>query len=208
MSWLNMIEFKYFADYERLVGLNETPSECSICHEQKHCLGGGLYGTDRIERVCATCLANHCLFGRDIQSNNGNRRQLSEQLRTLNPSASEVQLKQIADTRTRELEQTTPHLITWQDMDWPCLDGDYAQFIGYGSKPLLTSMDHGNDGKAALQRFIHPELKSTIDDEFWRDMVPDKVINDFSDTEQYGTLLYVFRSLTDSVNFVIMWDCN
>ena len=203
-----MVDFKYFADYERLAGLDAVQKECSICREQKNCFCGALYGTERTDRVCVDCLTGDRLAGRDIMTNCGNRVELVEQLSLLNPSASEDERTRLADLRSNELEKRTPHLITWQDMDWPCLDGDYAQFIGYGSKPMFASLDSGGDGRAALQRHIHPELYHTVDDGFWIEMVPDKIIKDYSDTEQYSALIYVFRSVVNRSNYLILWDCN
>lgn len=132
-----MITFKYFDKPEVFVGLIENPTTCDTCKSLKLCFDAELfYGTETLTAVCPECLANGELYDRDVFTCEGDIKQLKVQIAQLKPSLTPQEIENIASQKTLELEKTTPHLVTWQDWAWPCVDGDYCKFIGYGSKPL------------------------------------------------------------------------
>ena len=125
-------------------------------------------------------------------------------MKQLNPLSTDIDLQEIAKQKTSELEKTTPKLITWQDWSWPCSDGDYCKFIGYGSKPFYKDLAKGNP----VEEFFKTSFYDSefYDDDLWKDALSDKLIKDYNDSSQYGTLFYVFKSL-NSDKIITTWDC-
>jgi hypothetical protein len=88
-------------------------------------------------------------------------------------------------------------LVTWQDWAWPCADGDYCTFIGYGSKALYNRLSKDNDGQWLFQLSLYYTLKNEEDaDELWEEYMPDKAIKDYEASAEFDVLFYVFKSLT------------
>lgn len=201
------MDFKYFDNYQKLTSLTKEEVECEICNQHKICFDTTFYGKEDIEHVCPECLYDKKLYGRDIYSNNGDLQTLLLQIKIIHPNLTDEQQVQLATERTKELEQATPHLITWQDMNWLCLDGDYAKFIGYGSKPFLNSLAENGNGQNLFQNSLHPDLQEYYTQEQWLEMVPDKLIADYDQSSYYGTLFYIFKSLTTN-KIAIWWDCD
>jgi len=197
------MEFKYFEDFERLSFLTEYKVKCEFCEKQILCFELGS-GNDEVF-VCPQCLSEKKLYGGIISTNQGNFELLLSQIKnTFFDLTNEAQYK-LAEERTKEIEQATPTLVTWQDMRWPCIDADYAKFIGYGSKPFLNSLAHDGDGKSLLEKSIHPELKEYYTDYQWEEMLLDEPINDSKESNEWSVLFYIFKSLS-SEKVIIWWD--
>jgi uncharacterized protein CbrC (UPF0167 family) len=146
------------------------------------------------------------LYGRELFANQGDYETLLSQIKEIHTNLSGEQQKHLAAERTDELQQATPQLLTWQDMLWPCLDGDYAKFIGFGSKTFLNGLSSDGNGRKLFKTSLHPDLKSSYTDEQWVEILPDKLINNVEESS-FSTLFYVFTSLT-SDKLIIWWDCD
>tara|TARA_R110000737_G_C14597927_1_gene488592 strand:- start:1529 stop:1864 length:336 start_codon:yes stop_codon:yes gene_type:complete len=76
---------------------------------------------------------------------------------------SELQIDEIANQKTIELEKTTPHLVTWQDWSWPRVVGDYCKFIGYGSRPFYNSLATKATGEQLFKNSFYFNLMDDSD---------------------------------------------
>lgn len=201
--------FTYFEQPEKYSPLSEEETPCDFCGIEKLCFEGELfYGTDQVAYICPECLAEGKLTGRDIFTCEGDIEELRQQLRALHPEWSDEQIESVATEKTSALEKTTPHLVSWQDWSWPCADGDYCRFIGYGSKALFASMAPGTDGVQLFKHSIYHSIADDADvDTLWDDLLPEDDIADYHESADLPILFYVFKSLhTDRI--VTIWDSN
>lgn len=198
--------FKYFDKPELFVGLRETKTICDTCGQEKVCFDAeAFYGTDDLTSICPDCLASGQLIHKNAFTCDGDIEELKQQIKRLNPDLTNDEIQNIADQKTIELVTTTPHLVTWQDWQWPCADGDYCRFIGYGSKPFYKELAK----QIPVEEFFKDsfyDIESYID-YLWKDVVPDKEIKNYNDSNMYGALFYVFKSL-NSDKIITIWDSN
>ena len=198
--------FKYFDNPELFVGFRDTETICDTCGQSKLCFDAeSFYGSEDLTSICPECLSSGKLIDIDSYTCDGDIKNLVGQLKQLNPSLANDEIQEIAEQKTIELEKTTPHLITWQDWSWPCAEGDYCKFIGYGSKPFYKNLAKDISVEEFFKAsFYEPEF---YNDGLWTDALPDKLIKDYKDSSQYGTLFYVFKSL-NSDKIITTWDCD
>lgn len=203
------MQFRYFDKPELFTGYIDEPAECDICGKETTCFDATLfYGEDELEAVCPACLAAGKLNKRDIFTNQGDSSELKRQLIQLNPKLSDTEINKLVKQKTTELEKTTPHLISWQDWDWPSADGDYCSFIAYGSKPFFEKIANGHNAKEVFKESIYYSMEDDTDaDMLWEDDMPEKEIKNYDDSSQYTTLFYVFKSL-HSDKIITIWDCD
>lgn len=201
--------FKYFDKPEIFTELSDSVTKCDICGQEKHCFDAEVFfGEEDFTSICPECLAEGKLLNRDAFTCIGDITELKRQLKNLNPVLTELQIDDIANQKTIELEKTTPHLVTWQDWDWPCADGDYCKFIGYGSKPFYSSLATKTTGEKLFKNSFYYNLKDNSDvDYLWQDILPDEEVKDYNDSNEWATLFYVFKSL-NSDSIITIWDCN
>ena len=201
--------FKYFDKPEIHTGLLETKITCDICGQEKICFDAeAFYGNDTINSICPDCLSSGQLVDRDIFTCDGDIKELIRQLKDLNPLLTETEVNELATLKTTELEKKTPKLVTWQDWSWPCADGDYCKFIGYGSKPFYNSLATNTTGKDIFSNSLYYNLKDDSDvDYLWDDFMPETEVTDYNESNELSTLFYVFRSL-NSEKIITIWDCN
>lgn len=198
--------FKYFERPDLYVGLRDSETACDLCGQSKLCFDAeSFFGQEDISSICPECLASGKLYDRDIFTCEGDKEELVCQLKALNPSWTESEVEALATQKTNELEKTTPGLITWQDWRWPCADGDYCRFIGYGSKPLYNRLAKDMNGEAFFKNSFNNQ-DSDIDD-LWSEYLPGQEIRNYEDSNKYGVLFYVFRSL-HSDRVITIWDSN
>lgn len=201
--------YTYFDKAGKYSPHSQEAVTCDLCGLEKVCFEAALYyGTEQIEYICPECLAGGKLAGRDIFTCEGDIEELRHQLRTLHPEWSDEQIESVATEKTFALEKTTPHLVSWQDWPWPCADGDYCRFIGYGSKKMYASMAPGTDGMELFKNSIYHTVADDADvGAFWDDLLPEENIADYDESADLPVLFYVFRSIhTDRI--VTIWDSN
>lgn len=197
--------FKYYDKPELFTGLTNTERICDICRKENFCFDAeAFYGIDRLKLICPDCLVNGKLNEINSFTCNGDKSELKRQIKKLNPKLSDVEIERIVKEKTFELEKTTPHLITWQDWEWPCADGDYCKFIGFGSKPLFRELAINEPAETFFKNSFYDS--NYYEDYLWEE-VPDNLILNHVESEQYFTLFYVFQSL-NSDRIVIIWDCD
>ena len=193
---------KYFKNADKLLSKKDGDVECACCHQTKPCLQATLE-----ESVCEDCLTSGQLSKLDSSNCHGDISELKRQLKALNPNYTEKEIDKIAELKTEELEKTTPHLVTWQDWDWPCADGDYCVFIGYGSQPFYNKLAKNNNGRELFENSFYYKIKDVSDATLWENLLSEKEINNYEDSNEYGVLFYVFKSL-NSDKIITTWDCS
>lgn len=201
--------FTYFENPLKFSPLSDGLTTCAICGKEKICFDASLfYGEDQIDAICQECLTEGKLKDKNIFTCQGDAEELQRQLKDLHPTWSDEQLDEDVSRKTFSLEKTTPHLVTWQDWEWPCADGDYCKFIGYGSKPLYASLAPGTDGKQLFNHSFYYTIEEDSDTEsFWDVLLPKDEINDYEASTDLDTLFYVFRSLHSNI-IVTLWDAS
>jgi len=201
--------FKYFDRPEIFTGLREIATTCDTCEQEKLCFDAEAFlGGEDMTSICPDCLVHGELLDRDVFTCDGDITELKRQLKELHPSLTHSEIDELAKEKTSELEKTTPHLVSWQDWSWPCADGDYCKFIGYGSRPLYNSLTTTTKGEELFKNSFYYNLKDDSDIEYlWRDVLPEKDVKDFNDSNKLATLFYVFKSL-NSDKIITIWDCN
>ena len=182
-----MAEFRYFADPH---GPNSTwmddPQECEICGETRRGYEGTYYGEEDVEFVCEPCLVSGRLAERNLTTNEGDAAALLDQLGE--------RAGRLAEERRSELEQRTPHLVTWQDWFWPAHCGDFCRFERRVGRHELTALAPDGDG----HRFYLDHLAEEPLD--WELLPP-------SGDEVYDVGVYLFRCL-DCGTHQIRWDAS
>lgn len=198
---------KYFQSPDSFAIFHDGIAQCDICGTVKRCFDASFfYGENAIDAVCTDCLSSHRLGDIDSSSCQGDIGELKRQLRFLNPSLLPAEIDRIAETKTTELEKSTPPVITWQDWDWPCADGDYCTFIGYGSQPLYDKLSPDGNGKKLFSDSIYYNQDDESDtDGLWYESMPQNEIKNNDEAEARSVLFYVFKSL-NSDKIITVWD--
>ena len=200
------MNFAYFENPELYTGLQEHIATCHFCEEEKACFDAeSFYGEDKINAICPECLTTGRLLEVDSFTCNGDIDGLRRQLIEMHPDMSNAEIEQLTLQKTSLLERTTPPLITWQDWEWPCADGDYCRFIGYGSQPLYERLATTGSGEELFKDSFYPGLEDDVEvDDLWESVLPENEIHDFQDSSEMDTLFYVFQSLTTDTIVTIM----
>lgn len=200
------MNFTYFENPEIYTGLSEHITTCHFCEEEKACFDAeAFYGEDKINSICPECLAAGRLLDVDSFTCNGDIDGLRGQLKEMHPDMSTAEIEKIALQKTSLLEKTTPPLITWQDWEWPCIDGDYSRFIGYGSQPLYERLTTTVSAKELFKDSFCAEVEDDVDvDDLWESVLPGQEIRDFQASSEMDTIFIVFKSLTTDTIVTIM----
>lgn len=200
--------FKYFDRPDIFTDLKENEATCDFCGKYTDCFdAASFYGPENISAICPECLVSGRLKNKEAFTCSGDIQELKKQLKQLTPTLTDKEIEQQAKGKTEELEKTTPHLITWQDWEWPCADGDYCQFIGFGSIPFYRKLSAGKPDKEFFFDSIYYSLVDSDLEHLRTEELPEKEIRNYTDSTEYGTLFYVFMSLK-SERIITIWDCN
>jgi len=203
------MQFKYFDNPKLFSGFIEDEAVCDICNSTTKCFdAAAFFGFDEINAICPGCLVSGKLNDKEIYTVSGDIEELKRQLKILHVAFTDQEIETIALEKTKELEKITPPVISWQDWDWPCADGDYCRFIGYGSKQLYETLAYGSDAKRLFSTSFYYDLKDVSDVEsLWAEALPGNEIKNYEESREYGTLFYVFKSL-NSDKVITIWDCD
>ena len=167
--------FRYFADPLNFAYLRDDATPCDFCGSTEHRLDGDhFYGVGKIAAACFSCVERGAPIERDISTNNVNLTQANNALGTA-----------AADPITNQIIYCTPSLPTWQDTDWPFVDGDFATFLKIASKTDFSDQSHFADT-------ILPDDIAEPDPEWQWDMLPDHPVTNLKEG-QYDISIYLFR---------------
>lgn len=178
--------FSYFKDHLEYSFTSDGPTECASCGEIKICHSlSGSFGDTGKSDLCFHCIKNGVAMPVDCW--------LNEALPDESVIKKYGQVK--ADEIANVITYCTPSLPTWQDMQWPCVDGDFGVFIKLASQ-------HDFIGPADLHSCIPiDELYGHSPDKIW-ERIPDKPITSLKDGN-YDCSFYLFES---NGKRVVTWD--
>ena len=111
---MTTITFRYFRDPHHFSTFTQNPSTCDICGRTLPGYEGPFYSEEDLDFVCEQCLASGRLAEHDATANEADRSTLYSQVKIANPNLSEEQVETLVNDKTIELEQRTPHIVTWQ----------------------------------------------------------------------------------------------
>ena len=182
-----MITFPYFADPVNFAYLAEPGTQCGVCGLPELCFDtAGCTGTGSITAACPSCLKTGKLIEIDVSTNDVGGDYASK----LNPSLD-------AAEHSTVIAYCTPQLPTWQDMEWPILEGDFCRFIKIASRTDFTSKEE------LLSLIPQRDWNGRDAGELW-DMVPEARITNLKDGN-FDVSFYLFASKTQKL---VLWDCN
>jgi uncharacterized protein CbrC (UPF0167 family) len=202
------MNFKYFDRPELYASYTDEDTSCEMCGKLTKCFDATLFfGTAELEAICPQCLAQGKLYDMDVFTCEGDIEELEKQLKALHPDVEETAIRKLSEEKTKELEKTTPHLITWQDWPWPCADGDYCRFIGYGSKQFYHKHSNGVAAEQVFENSLYHFVKDIKEaEELWEELNEEEIRN-YDQSADYSTLFYVFKSI-HSNTIITVWDTN
>lgn len=196
---MNTITFRYFRQPHEFSTFSQTPQVCELCGKTRTGYCGPFYGVNSIEFVCEQCLVNGSLADKDAFTNDGNLKELLVQLESQFSGLPKTEIDKMAKAKNRELLCCTPHLITWQDFNWPVHCGDYCCFLKEVGQPELLAI--------APEGQVHKLFKSNNDDNFknwWPNVRPDAPKDNAT---AYSIGVYLFQCL-NCKEYVVFWDCD
>lgn len=123
---------------------------------------------------------------------------------SLHPELSEDERESLARRRTAELEQRTPHIVTWQGLFWPAHCGDYCRYIKEVGQLELTRLAPDGDGTAFFASHS-PDVDSLVHAREVRDTIRPEALE--SGTAAYSVGVYLFPCL-ECGEYVVRWDCD
>lgn len=190
--------FRYFRYPHHFSTYSSAPKTCDLCGQLQPGYDGPFYGLNKIKFVCEQCLISGKLADKDAFTNEGDLGTLRQQIKSLHPELTQVEIEKLTNIRDAELQQRTPHLVTWQDFFWPAHCGDYCCFIKEAGKPDLSGI--APEGKVHL-------LFGAKDDEFnhwWEGVRPDSPKDN---STSYSIGVYLFQCL-HCHEYIVLWDCD
>ncbi len=207
------ITFCYFADPHNFSTYTNDLHQCDICHQERPAYEWPFYGNaDQLKFVCEQCIAGGRLAEFDATTNSAEPGGLAEVVRIVHPEWTPDEQQQYVAERTKELEERTPHIVTWQDSDWPIHCDDYMRYLkGAGrldcEKPSVTGdaeaffkqhladQNRLGDTDAAIQEYVN---------NLWGVMRVDCPQNG---ENTWGTEFYLYQC-TRCGEYSITWDCD
>ncbi|MFI5273075.1 MAG: CbrC family protein [Ktedonobacterales bacterium] len=110
----------------------------------------------------------------------------------------------IAAEPTAELEQRTPHLVTWQDFFWPAHCGDYCRFLKEVGQPEIERLATVGGGIAFLAAHCPDIADRQYAMEIWQAIRHDTPAGN---SIAYAVSVHWFRCLVCDES-VLLWDCD
>lgn len=195
-----MPTFRYFPEASTSPQSSWTPEPrtCDGCGRQGPGFAGPYSGERDIDFLCPDCLSGGRLGALRGASNSADKTDLLSQLRQSAPGAAQA----LAEERTRELEERTPHVVTWQDFLWPAHCGDYCAFEGEVGQRELARLSPTGDGASFFTEHLHPTLRELTPE--YADLVPPHAPKPGA---AWSVGVWLFRCLA-CARPVILWDCD
>jgi uncharacterized protein CbrC (UPF0167 family) len=196
--------FRYFEHPHQFSTYRQAPETCGICGNERSSYGGPFYGPGkRLDFVCEECLAGGRLAERGLSINEADLAALKKQLRERQPPLDEDTLQAVVRERATEVEQRTPHLVTWQYFVWPAHCGDYCRFVREIGVPDLNHLAPNGDGLAFFAAHTRDIKHVEHAQEVWPNIGPDSPKDS---ANAYDLAVYLFECLVCGQP-VMLWDC-
>ena len=170
------MNFKFFSDTDNFAFRLDEPSNCSVCSKVGLWFDAEMYaGANEIKCICDSCLSSGGLIQLGIEPNDS------------------------IDNGTEDFKTIiykTPSLPSWQDIQWPLINGSYPVFERIASKEDFVSKEEFIDS------FIASGDKNTDLDWLWG-LLPDKKLASYKGASDIS--VYLFR-LEEHKYW--LWDSN
>jgi len=161
---MNNMKFKYFRDPDNFAFKVDEESDCAICGSSGFWFdAGSFYGENEIDCICDECLLEGKLEDLGIETNAAFGGALVE---------------------TAAIIHKTPALPTWQDMNWPHIDGEYCVFERMASKADF-------ENKEEFMSSFSAQDKENSDLELLWKILPEKRISNYLEGN-YNVSIYLF----------------
>ena len=197
-----MSNFRYFERPYQFSTYHTEPKPCDLCGEMRPGFAGPFYGLDDAKFICEPCLVSGRLTEAGMRTNEGDRATLLEQLRAARPVLRPDEVRDRANEQTVELEQRTPHWLSWQDHFWPAHCGDYCRYVKEIGRPELEHLASQGD----VISFLREHSPDIENDEMARDVLesirPDAP-QDGSVAYTVGVYLFSCLACDDPI---LLWD--
>jgi uncharacterized protein CbrC (UPF0167 family) len=194
--------FRYFEHPYQFSTYRVEPRPCDLCGEERPGFAGPFTGEDDAEHVCEGCLLAGRLAEAGMSTNEGDLAALRAQIEQRHPELSAEDARAREQERTVELEQRTPHWVSWQDHFWPAHCGDYCRYIKEIGRPELQQLAPEGDVISFLQEHATDVEDERMARDVWESIRPD-VPQDGS--VAYSVGVYLFRCLICDEP-ILMWD--
>ena len=183
-----MEHFRYFADPTHFSYLADAGTPCDFCAATDLTFdGSGYYGTRKVRAICPPCLRAGRLAEIGASTNEVAVADLSRLL------GSEERAREVV----REIECCTPALPTWQDREWPFVNGEFPRFMKIASRTDFVDKIELYESVPEAERLAHDA------DALW-EMLPEARISSLADGN-YDTSFYLFEH---SKGKLCTWDCS
>jgi uncharacterized protein CbrC (UPF0167 family) len=180
--------FEYFADPMNFAHLAKSGTLCNFCQSDGPCFdGAGFYGMVEDYSVCPDCLRAGRLAEDGVSTNEVTDTDLVDSVGSKSRAAELVRI----------IEHCTPALPTWQDREWPFIDGEPCRFVKIASQQDFSGPDELFNAVPELDRLGHDAGS------LW-EMLPDKRITSIVDGN-YDVSFYLFEVGTQKL---CTWDCS
>jgi uncharacterized protein CbrC (UPF0167 family) len=195
-------DFRYFERPHQFSTYRETARQCDLCGQSRPGYEGPFSGGGDAEFVCEESLVMGSLVGEDLSTNAGDRAALERQLRKRHPAWAREHLQEQIERLTAELEQSTPHMMTWQSFFWPAHCGDYCRYIKEVGQKDLARLAPDSDGIAFLAAHSTEITDLAQAQDVWETTRPDAPTDN---RVAYSVGVYLFQCLSCQ-EYIILWD--
>jgi len=169
--------FKYFRDPDNFSFKVNDIAKCDICEKEGIWFSaGGFSGENEIECICDSCLAGGALEELEISSNDAYGG---------------------TEEESSIIMHKTPSLPSWQDLAWPCINGEYCVFERIASK---SDFIDSSDFRDSLS---DDDIENSDVEGVWESM-PDKKVNNHIEGN-FNTSVYLF---TCAGKKYCVWDAS
>lgn len=165
--------FRYFAKPHDFSTYSVEPRVCYFCRVPQPGYDGPFFGLVDIDFVCEPCLRLGALQRTDSTTNEGDLQELRGAIHLAHQHLAEAERKALVESRHSELEQRTPHPLTWQHFFWPAHCSDYMRFEQEVGKRDIANLAAGADPVAHLKAHLQASSETDID-YLWEAMFPDE----------------------------------
>lgn len=200
------MKFKYLKDHLLNSMHSDVAIDCdccgdvAICHLPNH---GGLtlkHGSEYLEKICYGCIYSGKLIEIGTILCGINQFALFETLKAQYPTKSYPEILELKERIQSEIESKTPQVLTVNNFYWPKLGDDFAQFIGYASKPFLKELSKTGNGELFFTTY---KSKNSNENLSW-EMLPETVIKGVKEAITLDFVGHVFKGINSDEYLIVV----
>jgi uncharacterized protein CbrC (UPF0167 family) len=203
------ITYRYFRLPHQFSNFLSEPRRCDICGLVRGIydmtLKGESTATDDVRYVCDERLSDGKLAERGAWVNLANMKLLGDNLARRHPELPTDDIEALARERTVEVEQRTPHPLTWQDFFWPAHCGDYCRYEHEVGKPDLLALAGDREVITFIEECLQEDDRTMTDTRYlWESLRPDSPTGI---VPAYSIGVYLFQCLICDRD-LLLWDAD